>query len=414
MKVMNTDIGGQIFISYRRLPHREQEAVDLMRAMRDRGIPTWRDVDDLQSKPTEDELTSILNSPDTAGAVMLIASEVADSAMIRNVEAPNIFKRSLKDEKFIVLPVIIGIEYEQANSILNQPAGLQDLSNWNLKRIKGDKATNDQLEDIANILQVQRLERFTNYVGGTELEMKIFTRQIGNSSQATLLHDFTEYFCARKSNPNAYHMIESALKDTAQNILSATGGVKIIASGNAPLPLGVLIGSIFSPLANHQLSWMQSFAGDQIAEWSLSQRTCDVDITTRVVLSDPGSEEIVIAVGVSANIEQAVSTYIEQSNLNPRAVIYAEFASGPVKQGVSIMPEEGLSFVLQVIDKLREVKDNKFMKKANVHLFQACPIAMSVLLGQKLNTFSNCTVYEHTPTGKAPYIKVHTFQPSDF
>jgi len=101
-------------------------------ALRDRGVQTWRDIDDLESKPTEDELVRVLTDSDTAGAVMLITEEVVDSTMIQNVEAPRIFNRHNKKDGFLIKPVLVGIGYEEANEMLNSPAGFQDLGNWSL------------------------------------------------------------------------------------------------------------------------------------------------------------------------------------------------------------------------------------------------------------------------------------------
>ena len=47
------------------------------------------------------------------------------------------------------------------------------------------------------------------------------------------------------------------------------------------------------------------------------------------------------------------------------------------------------------------------------HLFLACPLVMAVLLGQKLNTFSKCVLYEHHANKSPSYIQVHTFNPSN-
>ena len=45
-------------------------------ALRDRGLPTWRDLDNLAPEPTEQELVATLKDPNTAGAVMLITPEL--------------------------------------------------------------------------------------------------------------------------------------------------------------------------------------------------------------------------------------------------------------------------------------------------------------------------------------------------
>ena len=89
-----TNPRGPYFISYRRTEQRTFEAVLVRDALRNRGVPTWRDLDDLKSSSTETELIKTLQDENLAGAVMLIAPEVESSTMIRNAEAPRIFARN--------------------------------------------------------------------------------------------------------------------------------------------------------------------------------------------------------------------------------------------------------------------------------------------------------------------------------
>lgn len=56
-----TDPTGRSFLSYKR--SRSAEAALLIQAQHDHGIPTWQDVRDLGSEPTEDELRRVLADP---------------------------------------------------------------------------------------------------------------------------------------------------------------------------------------------------------------------------------------------------------------------------------------------------------------------------------------------------------------
>lgn len=411
---MPTNSKGIIFISYRRLDHRTDEAVLIRNALRDRGVPTWRDIDNLESKPTEDELIKVLSSDDTSGAVMLIAKEVADSTMIKNVEAPRIFKRHNNSDGFIIKPVLIDVRYEEANHILNSPAGFQDLGNWNLHKVNGENITEDQARLIANDVLKARLDQISLQHKSLPLDIRINSRTTPDPSLNALRHDFSPYFNGREVRPGSYKIIELALRDTADAIASSFGGADITASGFAALPLGVLYGAIFSPLRRFKINWMQAMAGQDEEPWSLMNKTTDISPTIRVTKGDTGSEEVVLAIGVSANIEHAVTEFINASNLNPRASVYCEPPNGPIRQGVSLSPQDGLSISLKAIDAVRDLKDALMLKKINLHIFMACPLAMAVLIGQKLNTISKCSLYEHTPTNKISYVKVHTFSASDF
>ena len=126
------------------------------------------------------------------------------------------------------------------------------------------------------------------------------------------------------------------------------------------------------------------------------------------------SEDIVLALSVSANIEMTVSEYLNAAGVKSRALIHAMLKDGPVPQGSSLSPQDGLAIVLQAVQAARNLKEDIGLARARLHLFLACPLAMAVLLGQKLNTFYECILYEHDPETTPSYIPVHTFNPSGF
>ena len=83
-----TDPTGQVFLSYRRT--KSEEAARLIAAQHDHGIPTWQDVANLDTVPTEDELRRVLEDPKLAAAVLFITPDVRDSNIIRQVEVPKV------------------------------------------------------------------------------------------------------------------------------------------------------------------------------------------------------------------------------------------------------------------------------------------------------------------------------------
>ena len=393
-----TNPRGRYFISYRRSPARTNgtpEAVKMCDALRDRGAPTWRDLDDLASEPTEDEIIAILEDHDIAGAIMLISPEVATSPTIQNVEAPHIFRRHNAKNGFLVKPVLIGLEYAQANPVLNAPAGLQDLANWNLHKLAADHLTDVEANAIARAVIKSRLILITKASPDEPLNVALYSRRAGGPSLCDLHHDFSPYFHGRTPRVGTYHLIETALFDTASVISSVYNRPAIIAQGNAALPLGVLYGAIFSPLADFKLSWLQGLAGHEKEVWSLSSGESEIRLNAMVNKGDPASEDLVLALGVSASIQTAVAEFLNTAGLRPRASIHATTGTYSVPQGARLSPQEGLSIVLQAVQALRTLKDDLGLRRARLHLFLACPLAMAVLLGQKLNTFSECILYEH-------------------
>ena len=410
-----TNSRGRYFISYRRSPARQngtEEAILVRDALRDRGAPTWRDLDDLASEPTEHELVATLANQDIAGAVILISPEVRSSPIIRNIEARRIFQRHGANDGFLIKPVLIGLEYAEANEALGEPGGFQDLRFWNLHRLKANYLTESDANAIARELVKSRVRSIVDPGTNAQLDVGLFSRLSGSHVALDLSHDFSVYFRGRTANPGTYCRIENALVDTASVLASTCNRVSIRGRGNAALPIGVIFGAIYSPLANFQLSWLQGLAGHDAVSWSLSSECSDVLLETKVAYGNAASEDLVLALGVSASIESAVSEYINNSDLRPRASIYATIKTGVVPQGIRLSPQDGLSLVLQAVQDTRNLRDDIGLHRARLHLFLACPLAMAVLLGQKLNTFSQCVLYEHHPDRKPSYERVHSFTPS--
>ena len=117
---------------------------------------------------------------------------------------------------------------------------------------------------------------------------------------------------------------------------------------------------------------------------------------------------------VNALVDHAAAEYAEATNLSPRATISVGLAGGPLERGQSITPQQGLKIARDAVDAARGLKDQLRMRRANLHLFLACPLALAVLIGQDLNTFGTCFVYEHFSERTPAYVRVHAFKPSGF
>ena len=71
---------GKSFISYKRT--RLSEVTELVASQKERGIPTWQDIEDLRTEPTEAEIRSVLDSDDIANVLLWVTPDVGQSPMI--------------------------------------------------------------------------------------------------------------------------------------------------------------------------------------------------------------------------------------------------------------------------------------------------------------------------------------------
>ena len=405
-----TDPTGSVFISYRRSPARAAgngEAARVRDALRHIGLPTWRDLDDLEYEPTEEALVAAIEDPSLSGAILLISPEVATSAIIRRVEAFRIFRRRAARDGFWIVPVLIGLDYGDADAALDSPAGFQDLAYWNMHRIEGETIGSADAEAIARRAVKARLRAIRDMRADGPLSIGVFARR-PPAAPCSLTHDFSAQFNGRKVVEGGYGAFEKGLVGGASRLIATFPNPCLVGEGVAPLPLGALVGAVYSPRAGFKLVWSQFVEGREPQRWSLDLPGSELPMDAPVTKGDPSSEDLLLAVGVSANIEHAVG----ELGVACRAYVHCAPKSGSFTPGRVLSPEQGVGFVLSAIQRARQVREDLGMKRANLHLFLACPLAMAVLVGQKLNTFSACHLYEHDPGATPSYTRIHTFHPS--
>ena len=411
-----TDLRGRMFISYRRSPGRatgDAEAVLIRDALRDRGVPTWRDLEDLGPDPTEDELIETLRDEEIAGAVMLVTPEVATSNMVRVVEAPAILDRFSAGNGFLLKVVLINLAYDEVDGVLGRPGAFQEVKHFNIDRIANETLEAEDARRIAKGVLKQRLETIRRNDPRGEFSVGLYSRRSPGVKGYVIRHDVTAYFDGRAAAAGAYAKIETALYDAATTLAETGEKISVVARGNAALPLGVLFGAIYSPFV-FDLVWKQAAPGAPDEDWSLKSGVEDVAVTVRSTRGDLGSEDLVLAVSINADVDQATAEYLEAARFSPRATISVGLANGPLKRGEALSPQQGLKVTYEAIDAARREKTKLRMKRANLHLFLACPLSLAVLIGQNLNTFGACTVYEHFSDQTPSYARVHCVGPSNF
>ena len=172
-----TDPTGRSFLSYKR--SRRDEAALLIQAQHDHGIPTWQDVHDLVSVPTEDELRRVLADPTTASAVLFITPEVENSTVIREVEVPKIVQRAEARDGFFVVPVAAGgLDFAKAAEATSNHLSAQNLADWNMHKVPASAISPGHAAEIANRALVQRIAAIHRHLPpGQPLRVGLFVRR---------------------------------------------------------------------------------------------------------------------------------------------------------------------------------------------------------------------------------------------
>lgn len=270
-----TDPTGRSFLSYRR--SRLNEARLLIAAQHDVGIPTWQDVENLYEEPTEEGIRLVLSDSTTANAVMWLTPEVQQSAMIRRVEAPLILDRCRKQDGFFVVPVAAGgLTYESAASVVGECIGIEDLRNWNIRKVSTDPISAVEAREIAVRVLQRRIESISSYLPPEEpFKLVLNTRVCPNFNPGIALTiDWTHRFNGREATRQTWEQyILPALSDVADTVQRKASGRVLLASGLSSIPAAVALGFVFMAPRKLEIAWEQFTPGRAPQIWSIDKPT---------------------------------------------------------------------------------------------------------------------------------------------
>jgi len=135
-----TNPAGDVFISYEHSQQNLAEKLEI--ALRNHGIPVWRDVHDVGLDPLEQQIREDLQDSNLAGDVAIINSDVTQSPVILKTELPELHKRWRGDDEFFVVVVLApGVDYDEAETILSKAESPYDLSHWYMKSLEVEETS---------------------------------------------------------------------------------------------------------------------------------------------------------------------------------------------------------------------------------------------------------------------------------
>lgn len=388
-----TDPTGRSFLSYRRT--RVDEAALLIQAQHDRGIPTWQDVRNLGSAPTEDEIRQVLADPTTASAILFITPEVESSPIIRNVEVPHIVQRAETADGFFVVPLAAGgLDYGAAAEATSNHLSAQNLAYWNMTKASAPTVCPQTAGQIANRVLAQRLRAIDCFLPrGEALRLGLFVRRAPPFEPGIALAlDWTERFTEKETTAEIWQKaLLPALAEIAAAVRQYAPGRAIEAYGLPTLPAALALGCAFLSTGGIELRWRQTTQARPDQLWSVTQARKTSGFQFRASSHDPAARDIAVLISVADNVEPLFAA-TRKSLPSLRAVIHiARPGSYP---HLINSPGEAADVAHIVQDALREAR-RQYGNIGTVHLFAAIPAGLAVLVGQRLNTFGLVQTYEH-------------------
>ena len=392
-----TDPTGRSFLSYRR--SRSEECGRLINAQRERGIPTWRDVDDLNTEPTERELRRVLRDDGIANVVLWMSPETAGSLMIRNVEAPIAFERHGRADGFFVVPVAAGgLGYQEAAEAIRNSVSLTNIANWNTIKLEADPATDADISRVANQVLKQRLQAIdARLPQGEPLRISFNTRgAMGPQPGSALLIDWSHRFVGdynREATAEDWQRnLLPALTDARSAVEQVLAHRKLLVSGFASLPATTALGFELMATSGIETAWEQRMPDGNYQIWSLSCGREDAGFSANILEGELGSDDLAVLVSVNNDVTQAVA--LSEGEIGPfRAYVHLNRYDS--RQGAILEnPGQAVDLARQIIEAARRAR-GEYATGGRVHLFMAVPAGLAMLVGQLLNTLGPVQTYEH-------------------
>ena len=397
---MTTFPTGLSFISYRR--SRIDECERLVASLRERGIPTWRDIDDLNTAPTESELRRVLNDESTANAILWITPDTAESAMIKRVEAPVAIERHRRNDGFFIVPVAAGgLDYQEAAAALNTGRSLVNIDNWNIIKLQSDPADDADIRKVANQVLKQRLEAIHRRLSPNEpIRITLNTRHSAERmTEAALNIDWSHCFgCVQNRSADAavwQNRLLPALADIRHAIQRNAPARSVLASGLLSLPAATALGNCFMAPAGTNIAWEQRMRDQSIQVWSLSAPREESGFQADVSAGSVAGVNLAVMVSVNNDVSSAVAA---SANTTGPMRAYIHIKRDDSAQSATLeSPGQASDLVHRVIDEVRKAR-LEYAINGRIHLFAAVPAGLTMMIGQLLNTLGPVQTYEHIPS----------------
>ena len=406
-----TDPTGCSFLSYKR--SRRDEAVLLIQAQHDHGVPTWQDVNNLGSVPTEDELRRVLADPSTASAILFITPEVENSTVIREVEVPKIVQRAEARDGFFVVPVAAGgLEFAKAAQVTSNHLSAQNLSDWNMHKVRAPAISPGDATEIASRALSQRLASIHRLLPPDQpLRLGLFVRRPPPFQVGTALAlDWSARFVDKEATPETWRdILLPALERIAKAIRQHAPGRAVEAFGLPTLPAAAALGCAFLSTSGLSASWRQVAPGRDDQLWTLAQPKEDSGFKAQIMSKDPTARDIAVLVSIADNTEPVFAAC--QKNLPPLRALVHITRQGAYPHLIKT-PGEATDAALAIQDGLRTAR-REYGNIGTAHLFMAVPAGLAMLIGQLLNTFGAVQTYEHvTVDGSGLYRPAALLRPN--
>lgn len=396
MSGTNVEPTDPVFISYR---HSDGTALtaELAWLLRAAGIPVWRDVDDLPPGDTNERLAQAI-ADGVSGGVLVITQEVADSEVVRTVEAPRLLALHEAEPAF-ALAIVNAVERAPGKVDYTAPDRLLQLAPKTLEGTDQKPADRPGLLALVRGLLNHRIahQRAAIADAGGRFTLSIQTR---NSPQ---VFDRTDAQLDVRVRPSEHERLpdRDGLRDLADTIgmlpdaVTRAGAKAVRIAGGAHLSVAFALGAAFP---SSRIGAVE--VTDQRGEtWAGGGEPVLADSPVLQVAADgtgadsaPGRPMIALY----ADLLPTPSDAAFERFLDERRDTLAYWAKlTPVSDGL-LRPQDAAAITGELAARLRAASAQQ--GNAEVHLLLRMPFPIAVLTGRLTNTL-RVTLYEWDDSG---------------
>ena len=377
------DSRGPVFISYR-----QSDGSDLATktawALRAAGVPVWHDRTDLPPGDTELRLSEAIESG-LSGAVLLVTSELEHSAVVREIELPQLLElEKNRDFTFSILSTIDReggkLDYDAPDRLLCQPSGA-------LKRFKQEPAlTHLQRADAARAHAQRRMQAVRTSVKtvGSVITLDVQTRipPFATRVDADLVLRLRP---PKEGQRRPHHLglrdLSPFLADLPQ-LLALAGAECGIVRGGAHLTVAYALGAALPTTLIGRIDVLDT-AGEV---WSLDGTGPYPDLSNSLLSVDQRSQASTSSGKILVYLD-LLSTPSDAAFNDLAARGPGQFAGvfhvRPVRDG-NLSPDEAAAIVGEASRIIRELAGRSLTTE--VHLLLRSPWTVALQLGRTLNT----------------------------
>ncbi|MCC6676323.1 MAG: SAVED domain-containing protein [Phycisphaerales bacterium] len=386
-----TDLTGKCFLSYRR--DQLETVKTLAQCLREHGVPTYQDIDDLGSEPTVEALRTALDDPATATGLIWLSKGVKDSPVILQEEAPRILRRGRAGDGFRAhIALADGLDYPDVRSILSMPGSLEDPSaTWNIIKPPADSPS--MYLHVTEQVVRQRLADLHKRLPALEpIRVRLHAHAQAKpafESGTALTLDWSTRFRHRHATPSVWNDDLTPTAERVKNLIrTRCPGRRVLADGHMTIATALLLGRVFAETTGVALTWVQM---PSRAHWSLDTPPENHGLSARLDSADAHGRDLAVLVSCRGNVEPAVEATRSRPAFRAILRIGATDSSGMVDLNT---PGRSAGAARFIGDQLRLARQ-QYSIVERVHLFFSGPVGLAMMVGQQLNAVGPVHTYEH-------------------